>query len=233
VGESNAQEFWLSNLGKANRFNQWVFDQFKDYLGEKVLEVGCGTGTFTFLMAQQGHDVTGIDLHQPFVDVAGERLARFPNVHVVCADATQQAWGEKFDTIVLLDVLEHIKDDVEFLKKLASDLKPGGRLILKVPAGVWLFNGMDHAIGHFRRYSKKSLARTVALACLQLEKQAYFNRIGIAGWWLNGSVLRRVTPPSEDVARFERLVPFLKTVEEAIPIPIGLSLVARAVPVRA
>lgn len=224
--ETDAQDFWLERLGAANRFNAWVFSRFRPHLGQNVLEVGCGTGNFTTLIAAEGHAVTGCDLHAPYVEIARGRLAAYPNARVLCADATSADFDGGYDTVVLLDVLEHIEDDIGFLKRLRATLRPGGRIILKVPAYSWLFCGMDTAIGHYRRYDRASLRAALHAGGFKLVDQRYFNALAVLGWFLNGKLLKRTTPPAEQVALFERLVPALKFLDYVFPIPFGISLIA-------
>jgi SAM-dependent methyltransferase len=221
------QDFWLGQLGKANRFNNWVFERIKPALKGDVLEVGCGTGTFTRLIAACGHKVTGVELNAAYVEEARARVLGNPDVTILQGDATAMAWDHPFDTVVLLDVLEHIAEDEAFLKRLGAALRPGGNIILKVPAGEWLFGPMDSAIGHFRRYSRKTLRDVLERAAFAQVQQEYFNAAGVPGWWLNGRVLKRTTPPQEQLALFEFLVPVLKQIE-AVARPIGLSIIATA-----
>jgi len=225
------QDFWLDQLGSAPLFNAWVYSRIHPYLGEQIAEIGCGTGTFTTLIAAQGYTVTGFDIHAPYVEVATQRLRKFPSCNAICADVTAMPWGDaSFDTIVMLDVLEHIENDVSLLRKLRDGLASDGRLILKVPAGRWLYSTMDKAIGHFRRYSRRSLADTLNRAGFSVMAMRPFNAAAIPGWWLNGRVLKRVTPPANQVVLFERLVPMVRTVEHALRMPIGISLIAVGTP---
>jgi SAM-dependent methyltransferase len=225
---SAAQDFWLATLGDAGRFNRWVFDSIAPCLSGNILEVGCGTGTFTALMALAGHRVTAVDINPSYVEKAKARLATLNGVSIVAGDATRMSWPTRFDTVVLLDVLEHIEDDGEFLRRLAACLAPGGRLVVKVPAGEWLFSPLDAAIGHHRRYSKKTLCRAFAEAGLVPGDERYFNAAGVPGWWLNGRVLKRITPPQEHIRIFEAIVPLLRAAE-AVARPFGLSIIAHAV----
>jgi SAM-dependent methyltransferase len=226
ASDSAAQDFWLDRLGVAHRFNAWVFSRFRRHLGRNVLEVGCGSGNFTTLIAADGRQVTGCDLHAPYVDIARARLAGYPQARVLCADATQAAFGDGYDTVVLLDVLEHIADDVGFLTRLRATLRPGGRIILKVPAYRWLYCGMDRAIGHYRRYDRASLRATLRAGGFEVVEQRYFNMFAVLGWFLNGKLLKRTTPPAEQLAAFERLVPLFRVFEAVMRVPFGISLIA-------
>lgn len=228
MNDRSAQDFWLSNLGEAGRFNRWVLSRFARHLGQDVLEVGCGVGNFTVLMAAEGRRVTGIEIDAGYVETARRRLAAFPNASVACGDATSVEWAARFDTVVALDVVEHIADDRAFLARLRAVLKPGGKLVLKVPAGAWLMSPMDRAVGHHRRYDKRRLAETLAAAGLAPVSLTHFNVAGMLGWWLNGRVLRRMTPPGEQVKAFEALVPLFRAAEAIVPPPLGLSLIGIA-----
>lgn len=223
-----AQDFWLNHLGQAQQFNDWVFSRFRRHLGRNILEIGCGSGNFTVLMAASGYQVTGCDIHAPYVAEASGRLAPYVGSRAILADATVMDFGHVFDTVVLLDVLEHVRDDIGLLRRLREILPPGGRLILKVPAFQLLYCNMDRAIGHFRRYSRASLRRCLREAGFEIVEQGYFNIAAMAGWFLNGVVLGRTTPPEGQIDAFERLVPFLRRFERICPLPLGASLIATA-----
>lgn len=225
--DNTAQDFWLSNLGEADQFNRWVFDSIAPDLSGNILEIGCGTGTFTGLMLAAGHKVTAVDINPSYVERARSRLSGASGATIVQGDATRMSWTTAFDTVVLLDVLEHIEDDVGFLRRLGACLRPGGRLLVKVPAGEWLYSPMDVTVGHFRRYTKQRLRRAFEVADFDVRHQRYFNAAGILGWWLNGHVLKRTTPPREQIGLFERLVPVLRALE-GLARPVGLSIIASA-----
>jgi SAM-dependent methyltransferase len=225
------QAFWLDQLQSATQYNRWIVSQLLPDLGSSILEVGCGTGTFTELLAQTGSPVTAVDCDAAFVAMAQARLQSYANVQICLGDATQMQWQRSFDTVILLDVLEHIEHDRQLLQQLRQSLQPGGRLILKVPALSWLYSSLDRAIGHHRRYSRATLAEVLQQAGYSNLRLWYFNAAGIPGWWLNGKLLQRTTPPAEQIGWFDRVVPALQAVESQVPLPIGLSLFAVATPV--
>jgi 2-polyprenyl-3-methyl-5-hydroxy-6-metoxy-1,4-benzoquinol methylase len=158
------QAFWLDQLQSATQYNRWIVSQLLPDLGSSILEVGCGTGTFTELLAQTGSPVTAVDCDAAFVAMAQARLQSYANVQICLGDATQMQWQRSFDTVILLDVLEHIEHDRQLLQQLRQSLQPGGRLILKVPALSWLYSSLDRAIGHHRRYSRATLAEVLQQA---------------------------------------------------------------------
>jgi 2-polyprenyl-3-methyl-5-hydroxy-6-metoxy-1,4-benzoquinol methylase len=225
---ANAQTFWLENLKVADRYNDWIFSQVKPHLGNDVLEVGCGNGNFTVFLAQQSQKVTSLDLDESYIRMTKSRLAGQANVEVLLADATTIGLQRSFDTVIMLDVLEHIEDDIGMLKKLSGCLRTGGKLIIKVPALSCLYSPLDSAIGHYRRYHKTTLKRAIKKAYFADPLMWNFNIAGIPGWWLNGKVLKRTTPAAEQVGLFNKVVPLLRTIEGAIEPPVGLSLFAVA-----
>src|ERR1700688_1610962 len=120
------QEFWLQNLSKADGFTRWVLHEISPWLGQRVVEVGCGIGTYTAEMAVGSRKIVAMDMEPAFVDEAARRLGQHPNVQLICGDATAagmpQPADEAFDTVVLLDVLEHIEDDAGLLARLRARL---------------------------------------------------------------------------------------------------------------
>lgn len=232
MDEDHAQTLWLENLKSANHYNRWIFSQILPYLGHDILEVGCGTGNFTELLAQPGLQVTAVDLNASYVQATAARLAGKPGVKVLLADATQlegqRFFPQSFDTVVLLDVLEHIEQDAAMLHQLHSLIQPGGRLILKVPALTCLYSPLDEAIGHYRRYTKPTLLATLHQTAFVDPHVWYFNAIGTVGWWLNGKVFQRTIPPTNQVGLFNQCVPLLQAIEARVNLPFGLSLFAIA-----
>lgn len=222
------QAFWLKNLGHANGYNRWVFEQTNAHLGRKVLEVGCGTGTFTSLLAASGRHVVALDIEPDFVAETRRATADMPNVEARVGDIMTEALPAEFDSIFMLDVLEHIEDDLKILQMLKSSLISGGQIVLKVPAFPSLYGPMDQSIGHFRRYSKRSLEQVLLKAGFASSQFWYFNCAGMLGWWLNGKLLQRQTPPASQVELFERVLPLVRAVDFFARPFAGLSIFAVA-----
>ena len=223
-----AQAFWLGELREARSFNCWIADLIAPSIRGDVLEIGCGIANFTGLIARQASSVVAVDLDPEYITTARQRWKDHRRVSFRCCDATTEAWKSEFDTIVLLDVLEHVEDDIDFLRSLRRALRPDGTLVVKVPSGDCLYGTMDGAIGHYRRYSKKTLRSSLHSAGWRDLDNFYFNRLGVLGWWLNGRVLQRVTPPATQVTAIEMLVSILRRMERLAPLPFGLSLISIA-----
>ena len=207
---SNEQAFWLKHLGAADQFTAWVGAEIRPHLGRSILEIGCGTGTFTRLFAAGAERVVALDIDPEFVAATRAATSDMPQVKVDCADALKTELPRDLDTVVMLDVLEHLPDDVGMLKKLRESLAPGGRIVLKVPAMPSLFSPLDSAIGHYRRYSARTLREALVAADFAPTLCKSFNVLGILGWWLNGRVLKRTAPPADQVKLFDLLTPWLR-----------------------
>lgn len=223
---NDVQTFWLNHLEQTVTYNKWVFSEILSHIGSEVLEVGCGTGNFTVLLADQCRRLVGVDSCGEYLSLAKTRFSGHPSVEICEADATWKRWECAFDTVVMLDVLEHIQDDLQVLSLLAKSLKPEGKIVIKVPALEWLYGSMDKAIGHSRRYSKRSLLEVLDNSGFSHCSAWFFNVLGIAGWWLNGKILKRSAPPSGQVSLFNRMVHLARPIEATLKPPVGLSLFA-------
>jgi len=213
-------------------YNKWLHDRFDPWLGNRVLEVGSGVGNQTRFFADKER-VVASDIEPHYVSELRAKFDGRPNVRVasfrfplVDADVRDLA-AERIDTIVCLNVLEHIEDDAGTLRDFARVLPAGGRLALLVPSLPALYGTLDEALRHYRRYDKAGLARLVAEAGLAVEKIRYLNRPGVFGWWLNSRVLRRRVLPRQQLGAFKWLMPLLRTEEDADP-SFGMSLLVLA-----
>ncbi|MEK7388707.1 MAG: class I SAM-dependent methyltransferase [Elusimicrobiota bacterium] len=217
----------LETLSQASRFNDEVWSRVAPFLGEEILEIGMGIGIFTEKLLSRGR-VFGVDIVPEFVTHARQRLGKRPGLESVVADMgagiPDSLKDRSFDTIVCMNVLEHIENDKAALSRFYGMLKTRGRLILVVPAHKWLFNPLDSSDGHFRRYEKLELRSLMKDAGFLLEHEARFNFFGIAGWWINGTLLRRKDLPEGQMGIFDRAAPWLFRLERLFGPPAGLSL---------
>jgi SAM-dependent methyltransferase len=130
-----------------------------------------------------------------------------------------------YDTIICLNILEHLKNDRKAIENMTSLLQPGGRLIILVPALNILYGSMDVSFGHYRRYSKKQLKLLIQAQDLEIIKFYYLNFLGLFGWFLNGRIFKKKELPEKQTKLFDKLVPFLGLTEKIIAPPLGQSLI--------
>ena len=226
--EGEIQDRWLDRLQTAGAYNRWIFSQVEPHLGPEVLEVGCGAGSFTVLLAAPGRAVHAVDIDAERVAAARQATSGLNQVEVEEADIAATGWRERFDTVVMLDVLEHIGDDSAILCRLHDALVPGGTLVLKVPAMPALYGAADRAVGHHRRYTRRGLDRTMREAGFEHAALWRFNAFGTVGWWLNSRVLGRAGPPTGQIRAFDTMVPLLRRLDVLARLGVGLSLFAAA-----
>lgn len=218
----------LETMSGAENFNARVHGFVAPYVGKRVLEVGIGVGTFTEKILPGCDEVVGVDVVDEFLDAARKRFAGEKKLTVARADMGAGIppflKGRVFDTIVCMNVLEHIEDDARALRGFFTLLSPGGRAVLVVPQYPWLYGALDANDGHFRRYTRPELLGKMTEAGFQIERQACFNLTGMLGWFVNGRILKRKELPQGQMKLYDRIAPFLFWAESLIGPPAGLSL---------
>ncbi len=218
----------LEALEKATRFNRWMFERIRQDTGHRLLEVGSGRGNLTRYFLKKDL-VIASDVDPDHLQILKRQFGPLPNCRVEELDLENfdpaRFAGGHLDTVVCLNVLEHIKDDLGALQRLRDALEPGGKLILLVPSHPSLYCSLDSAIGHYRRYTRKALAARVHEAGFRMVRHESFNFLGIFGWFLNGKILRRTSLSPIQVRLYDRLL-FLFKFERLLRFPVGLSLIA-------
>jgi SAM-dependent methyltransferase len=204
-----------------------MFERLRPWVGRRVLEIGAGIGNMSAFLTDRERLVL-TDTEDYYL---GRLRARFgAERHVTVAElrlpaAEPRLRAERLDTVVCLNVLEHIEDDRASLRAMRDLLQPGGRLVLLVPALRTLYGTLDEALGHFRRYARSELSAKFREAGFQLRHLEYFNLAGVPGWWFAGRVLRRRLIPTGALRWYEALVPLFR-LESLLPWRIGQSLIA-------
>jgi SAM-dependent methyltransferase len=220
----------LERLAEAPNYNRWMFDRLRRWVGRRVLEVGAGIGNMSaFLMDQTPVNRVVLTDTEPFyLGRLRERFGGRPHVKVAelrLPTFDRGLVSERLDTIVCLNVLEHIEDDRASLRAMHELLQPGGRLVLLVPALRALYGSLDEALGHFRRYVPAEVSEKLRTAGFRVAHLEYFNLAGVPGWWLTGRVLRRRLIPTGALRWYDALVPLFR-LERFLPWRIGQSLIA-------
>lgn len=216
----------LERLAAAPKFNRWMFDRLRPWIGQRVLEVGSGIGNLSVFL-QDRERVVLTDTEPWYLARLRERFGGRANIEVArlylpIVDGALAA--ERFDTVICLNVLEHIEDDVASLAVMRGLLAPGGRVVLLVPALPALYGTLDRALGHFRRYTRPELTAKLRETGLMPRHVEYFNLAGIPGWWLTGRLLRRSLIPAASLRWYDALVPLFR-LERLLPWRVGQSLI--------
>ncbi len=222
----------LRRMERLGPYHAWLHARVEGALGKRVLEVGSGVGNQTRFFADRER-VVASDVEVHYVRELKARFENRSNVRVASyrfpltgADR-EELLAEKLDTIVCMNVLEHIEDDASTLRDFASVLSAGGRLALVVPAMKALYGSLDVHLHHFRRYEKANLEALVKAAGFEVEKIRFLNRPGVLGWWLNSRVLKRKVLPKGQLRAFRWILPLLKLEEKRAP-SFGMSLLVLA-----
>ena len=216
-------------MSQAKRYFAWQSDLSKAQLGRRVLEVGCGLGNFTERLLDR-ELVIGIDIDPNCIAHHQSRFAGQPQIRSQVLDAFDPAFlrlrDERIDSIVCLNVLEHIEQDQTVLERMQQVLPPGGCVVLMIPAFMALYGPIDHHLGHYRRYTRAGLIETASRAGLRPRLLHYMNTVGFFGWWLN-SKLRRQEQSEAQIATFDNyVVPVMARLEGWVRPPFGQSLFA-------
>jgi len=204
-----------------------MFDRLRRWVGRRVLEIGSGIGNLSAFLADSERLVL-TDTREEYLDRLRTRFAKQPNIAVARLYLPNELGalaGQKFDTIICLNVLEHVDDDIAALQAMRRLLAPAGRLILLVPALPALYGTMDKALGHHRRYQCGALRSLLDATGFNVAHVEYFNLAGVPGWWFAGRVLRRRMIPAASLKLYDALVPLFR-LERFLPWRVGQSLIA-------
>jgi len=220
----------LEIMSNANNYSGWIYRRILPFIGQRILEVGAGIGNFTRLLLNR-ELIVAVDKHPACVDYLKARLGNSRTLVPMELDISDPAVCElspyEFDTVICLNVLEHVEDDLSALAHMYSVLRAGGILILLVPAFQFLYGSVDRSLGHYRRYNRKSLIPKVRQAGFEVERVFYMNMIGMAGWLLNNRILGWREESARQIGFFDRFVaPWAESLERLIQPPVGLSLIS-------
>ena len=197
--------------------------------GKKILEAGCGTGSLFKYLIDKKFDVTGVDYSKTLLDIAREK--NLP-VKLFSADLRKkETWKQfesSFDSAISSEVIEHLEDDVLALEIIYYVLKPNGVIVVDTPAFNFLYSGNDKRIGHFRRYTKKSLKEILEKAGFKVEKIRYWNFIGFFGWLFYFKLLKKYYSFLDKKTWMGNFLGKFLKIESKITFPLGLTVLAKA-----
>ncbi len=227
----------LEIFSETTAINRWTFEKIDDFIQGEILEIGSGIGNISGLLLARHMSVYLSDLRQEYNQSLKKKFDNHPHLQgIYLLDLTLPDFKihytdllEKFDTVIALNVIEHIQDDRKAIENACALLRKGGRLVVLVPAIPGLYNSLDLHLSHFRRYSKKALRVLLEGTGLRSLDFRYHNAAAIPGWWLSGSLLKeeRITPVK--LRFFNRLVPLFRFLDWLVSPFTGISLIASGI----
>jgi glycosyltransferase involved in cell wall biosynthesis len=223
----------LEALSVAPRFNRWMADTIMPYIGKYVLEIGAGMGNMTRELCRGRKRYVATDIDPEHIEHLSRAFLHRPALRVYKLDAENAEdfapFANRMDTVVCLNVLEHIRDDAGTLDRIRGVLEPGvGRLVLLVPNGPDAYGTLDEALGHYRRYTREGLATLLASRGFQLETMLQFNRVSRPGWRISGQMLKSRTLSPAGMRIFDRFVWLWRKIDRNLPWePTSIIAIAR------
>lgn len=230
----------LEAMATASNYHRWILRLFEPYLGAHLIEVGAGIGSFSELILAQ-HACQTLALVEPSAEMhrqlaaharqlAATAATRVETYNAVFAEAAPRiAERQRPDSVLYVNVLEHIGDDEGELRAVYRTLSGGGRILIFVPALPQLYGTFDARIGHIRRYTRRDLEEKLKRAGFEIVKSVYFDFLGIAPWWVKYRLLKSDTMERGAVQFYDRfIVPAARRLESLFPPPVGKNLVVVA-----
>jgi len=222
----------LHALSAAPRFNRWMADTIRPFVGDRVLEIGSGIGNLTRALVKGRPRYVATDINPEHLARLKSRFPQRPNLEVHYCDLTSPADFEPFansmDTVICLNVLEHIGDDALGLRNIFSILDHGGRALILVPEGQSVFGTIDEALGHFRRYSEEELKTKMETAGFHVEQILRFNRVSRPAWFVSGRIIKRTALDVNQMRLYDRLVWLWRKIDPYLPWrPTSIIAIAR------
>jgi len=231
AGEASLTGRTLEVFADTPRINRWIYSKLAAHIRGEVLEIGSGIGNLSGHIIGDASRVVLSDLEPDYLEVLARRFADNDRVTVVRydldGDPPPAIARRRFDAIVAVNVVEHIADDRALVARLAALLRPGGKLLIYVPACPFAYGSLDRALGHHRRYSRATLTALLAGAGLHFDPPRFMNFFGLLGWALNGRVLHRTRLSPTQLGLFENLMP-LFSLEDHVRLPVGLGVYVAA-----
>ena len=215
----------LESMDFAVNYHRWILERFAPFLGKRVVEVGAGTGSFSRLLLETRPE--SLILLEPSNMYAALDKARIAEAqHCTLAEAKLSTPP---DSIVYVNVLEHIEDDQAELRIAHSVLASGGHALIFVPANPWLMGSIDRQVGHFRRYTMNELTSKCRAAGFGIRSSSYFDVAGILPWWLKYCVFKSEHMEPAAVRLYDRwVVPIARFLERLVLPPVGKNIVVIA-----
>lgn len=221
----------LKKRQQINRYSRWMYNNFKDYIGKRVLDIGSGTGNMISFYINSCEKVVATEIFPAELEYISKR---FESTNIECrlfdiAKSDISPLKEYlFDTITCINVLEHIEDDIKAVSNMKDIIQTGGKIIILVPAMSKAYGTMDKACGHYRRYDKGDLQKTANQLGLKIVSNKYMNPLGLIPWIIKGKVQKKNCTFSDNLdeknsAFYNFAAVILENIEKVIKMPFGIS----------
>lgn len=217
----------LEAMSFAVNYHKWILDEFRPFMGRRLVEVGAGTGSFSeLLLDEKPENLAVVEPSEMFEHLVANLSVKKTSTeiefhHAIFSEAADDLKVEP-DTIIYVNVLEHIEDDEGELKKVYETLPVGGHCLIFVPAFQSLYGAFDEKVGHFRRYTKGEVESRAASAGFSIVKSKYFDFAGIFPWWVKYKLLKSDSLGSGAVTAYDKFaVPVTRAFEQFVGAPAG------------
>jgi 2-polyprenyl-3-methyl-5-hydroxy-6-metoxy-1,4-benzoquinol methylase len=227
----------LQLFAHAKRFNKWMYESIAPYCSGTVLEIGSGIGNISEILLENYEEVGLSDMREEYCSILLRRFGERKNLRgVFQIDLSALDFGTyqpeligQFNTVIALNVIEHIEEDSLAIRNCRQFLKRDGRLVILVPAFPGLYNSLDKELGHVRRYTENTLSALLASQEMKVINTRYFNSPGIFGWWVSGSLFKKKIISEQQLRFYSNWVPVFRVVDKFMSRIAGLSVIAEAV----
>jgi 2-polyprenyl-3-methyl-5-hydroxy-6-metoxy-1,4-benzoquinol methylase len=226
----------LEAMSVTVNYHRWILDEFRPFIGKRIVEVGAGGGAFSeMLLGENPESLALVEPSTMFAELSRKMAesadkAKLSLHHAVFQSAAAEIVDRgRPDTIVYVNVLEHVEDDLGELRAMHDALTPDGHILIFVPALMSLYSEFDKRIGHFRRYRKAELEEKCRKAGFEVVKSRYFDFAGILPWYLKFKIMRATDLNPTAVTAYDRIaIPFVRLFERIVPVPIGKNVILAA-----
>ena len=217
----------LEAMAAAKNYSKWIAEEFRPYLKGKIAEVGAGSGNFSnFLLNPRVESIHAFEpsarmhriLHHRY---RHEKRVTTANAYLAEVEST---FVNSFDAVIYNNVMEHVEDDASELESVFRVLKPGGCVLIYVPALQWLYSDFDRSLGHFRRYDKSTGSELLLKAGFTVEGIKYADVLGVLPWFILMKLMKRGLSKG-NVGLYDRVgVPITRRLESLVPAPFGKNI---------
>ncbi len=220
----------LEALAEMPNYYRWIMDCFSQYVCGRVIEYGAGVGTVSAYLRPLARHLTLVEPSPGLFEALKGKFSGAPDVDVVAATLEQHAAtvaDASIDTIIIVNVLEHIEDDRAAMAELGRMLRPGARLLIFVPALELLMSRLDRDHGHFRRYHSRDIRARISDANLEVQMIRYFDILGVAPWFILNTLLGTTGFNPRLVRLYDRVgIPVTRALETRMSPPFGKNIIA-------